>query len=252
MHKTVKIYLFDIYKGYRCCGVHGYHLDFIHETCALLCCGCTQSIFTLHWSICLFSAFLKSYHPALSLSGLSSKNWKEKPRMWWSHSSLQPVCHYFQHLLTNLFPVLPCFIWFDARKGHFILQMMSADGQASGRFLLPLLCLIELPGGFFARWSGAESSFRPWSLWTGSVALLAQVIDQIKESTVIPLSVAEGWLPLAESRREAGLRLCTVCLSVFPLSLLSFGGSCCFISVVQRPVLNCIKLYRLCKKLNVA
>lgn len=36
---------------------------------------------------------------------------------------------------------------------------------------------------------GAESSFRPWSLSTGSVALIAQVIDQMKESTVISPSV---------------------------------------------------------------
>ena len=41
----------------RCCGVHGYYLDFlflIYETRALFCCGSTRSIFTLHLSICLF------------------------------------------------------------------------------------------------------------------------------------------------------------------------------------------------------
>lgn len=149
------------------------------------------------------------------------------------------------------FQLCSVFIPFYGRKGRFIFQMMSAEGQTSGRFLDLLLCLLELPG-VFARQSGAESSFRPWSLWTGSVALIAQVIDQIKESTVIPLS------ELRDSchRLEVGGRQGYVSVqSVYQYSLYL---SCHLVdlavlfSVVQRPVLNCIKLYRLCKTLNVA
>lgn len=145
---------------------------------------------------------------------------------------------------------------------------MSVEGQTSWRvFLDLLLCLLELPGVFFARQSrGAESSFRPWSLWTGSVALIAQVTDQIKESTVIPptppphplLQCAEGrgggggchWLKVGGGRQGY--------VSVQSVYQYSFYLSCHLVdlavlfSLVQRSVLNCIKLYRLCKKLNVA
>lgn len=128
---------------------------------------------------------------------------------------------------------------------------MSAEGQTSGGFLDLLLCLLELPGVLWGgRGEGAESSFRPWSLWTGSVALIAQVTDQMNESTVIPPRRAEGRPPLAESWREAGLRLCTVCLSVFLLSPVILVDLAVLFSLVQRSVLNCIKLYRLCKKTN--
>lgn len=89
----------------------------------------------------------------------------------------------FFQLYSVLFPLVP-------EKVIFISQVMSAEGQTSADFLGLLLCLLEFPGVFFVLFcflgSGAESSFRPWSLWTGSVALIAQVIDQIKESTVIP------------------------------------------------------------------
>lgn len=65
---------------------------------------------------------------------------------------------------------------------------------------------------------------------------------------MIPPRRAEGRPPLAESRREAGLRLCTVCLSVFLLSPVILVDLAVLFSLVQRSVLNCIKLYRLCKK----
>lgn len=103
---------------------------------------------------------------------------------------------------------------------------------------------------FLCSGSGAESSFRPWSLWTGSVALIAQVAVQMLESTVMPPRCAEGGE--AERRREAGLRLCTV-YQYFYLhhSLMSFDETCCFILPGPEICIKCNKLYRLCKMLNV-
>lgn len=63
---------------------------------------------------------------------------------------------------------------------------------------------------------------------------------------------AEGQLPLASSRQEAGLCLCTVCYQYSLYLSCQLVDLAVLFSVVQRPVLNCIKLYRLCKKLNVA
>lgn len=77
------------------------------------------------------------------------------------------------------------------------------------------------------------------------------MIDQIKESTVIPHSVAEGRLPLAEiGKREGYVSVQSV--YQYSLYLCHLVDLAVLFSVVQRPVLNCIKLYRLCKKLNVA
>lgn len=108
--------------------------------------------------------------------------------------SLQPVCRYIHHLLSNRFPVLRGLIWRYARKGRFYFTDVCR-GPNEWPTAPPALVWTRTP-----QVVGAESSFRPWSLWTGSVALLAQVIDQI-ESTVMPLGVADGGLPLVESRR---------------------------------------------------
>lgn len=220
----------------------------------LFCSGYTQSIFTLHLSICLF---LKSRHPAVRTYNYNklfflAHSWKQEKtnRMWWSHFSPQSVCHCIQHLLSTFFPILYCFISFNARKGNFIFQMMSAEGQTSGRFLVLLLCLLETPG-VFARQSG-QSLALDLGHWTGSFALIAQVIDQIKESTVITLSVLrDGCHWLTESGRQGYVSVQSVYQYSFYLSCHLVDLAVLF-SLVQRPVLNCIKLYRLCKKLNVA
>lgn len=74
----------------RCCGVHGYYLDFlfpIYETRALFCCGSTRSIFTLHLSICLF--FLKKknrnedhhlHSEFIILSFFLARFWRQKKK----------------------------------------------------------------------------------------------------------------------------------------------------------------------------
>lgn len=160
-------------------------------------------------------------------------------KMQWSHFS--DIMLFYSAHSVNIFQNLCCFSFFFFPLKRFV---MSAEGQMTGICLVfkdLLLCLREFPVFILFSRQLAESNFRPWSLWTGSVTLIAQVIDQ-KESTVIPPRRAEGQLPLAGGRWEAGFRLCTVCLSVFLFSLLSLGGSCCFIhpGPDKRPVLNCI------------
>lgn len=102
----------------RCCGVHGYYLDFlfpIYETRALFCCGSTRSIFTLHLSICLFffkrkietkTTTCTQNLSSCRFSWLGSDDRKKKKRnnrVWWSHFFLQPVCHCTQHLFISPF-----------------------------------------------------------------------------------------------------------------------------------------------------
>lgn len=102
----------------RCCGVHGYYLDFlfpIYETRALFCCGSTRSIFTLHLSICLFFFKKKNrnedhhlHSEFIILSFFLARFWWQKKkkrnnRVWWSHFFLQPVCHCTQHLFISPF-----------------------------------------------------------------------------------------------------------------------------------------------------
>lgn len=94
---------------------------------------------------------------------------------------------------------------------------------------------------FFLRGCGVESSFRLWSPTTGSVALIAQVADQIKESTVMPRPqcdrvTAVGW---QEGGRQGQVSVQSV-YQYFFSSLLSICGSCCFNPLVQKSVLNCI------------
>lgn len=63
----------------------------------------------------------------------------------------------------------------EARKGCYF----PASLPWAGRGVLALLfCLRELPALLFS--ARVESSFRPSPLWTGSVALIAQVIDQTR------------------------------------------------------------------------
>lgn len=77
----------------RCCGVHGYYLDFlflIYEMRALFCCGSTRSIFTLHLSICLFfkkkkkkkrrpPPALRIYNPVVFLGSVLMTEKKKEP-----------------------------------------------------------------------------------------------------------------------------------------------------------------------------
>lgn len=52
-----------------------------------------------------------------------------------------------QHILSTIFSQFHADLFpFYARKGRFIFQMMSAEGQMSDRLLDLGLCLPELPG----------------------------------------------------------------------------------------------------------
>lgn len=64
----------------------------------------------------------------------------------------------------------------EARWGC-VLFMHRCRGRGCGVLAL-LFCLRELPALLFS--ARVESSFRPSPLWTGSVALIAQVIDQTR------------------------------------------------------------------------
>lgn len=145
---------------------------------------------TKHFHTALkYLPFLKSCHPTLRIynpvllgSVLKTEKKAECGGSSFLFSQYATVPDIFYQ---PLFPVLQCFISFNAREGHFISQMMSAQGQTSSRFLDLVSCVYQ-NSQVFCDAVGAESSFRPWSLCTGSVALIAQVIDQIKESTVMP------------------------------------------------------------------
>lgn len=254
LHKTVKICLsFDI-KGSVLWGPQIlFGLLLIHETLALfLLWFHTEHFHTALKYLPLKKKKKQSYHSEfLTLMGFFF--WKQKHTECGGPTSLFSQYAIVRNIfLSTCFPALYCFISFYAREAHFIFQMMSAEGQTRGRFFLDLLlCLLELPG--VLQGSGAESSFRPRSLWTGSVALIAQVIDQIKESTVIPLSVLlrDGCRWLKVGGRQGYVSVQSVYQYSLYLSCHLVDLAVLF-SVVQRPVLNCIKLYRLCKKLNVA
>lgn len=193
-----------------------------------------QSIFTLQ----LFFFVIIT-----SLVHLSSCCWfslKQTPhRMRWSQFS-DMMLFYPAHLV-NIFWISAVFAsFFFPQRGlcHFPNDVCRGPNEWCLVLRTLLLCLREFSFLNFILFfrKSAETSFRPWSLWTGSVALIAQVIDQ-KESTVIPSmcwgTAAIGWW-------SAGGRVCTVCLSVFLFSLLSLGGSCCFIHPGPE---TCIKLY---------
>lgn len=120
LHKTVKIYLLsDIYRGVtlRCCGVHGYYLDFfisdLWNTRPLLLWFYTKHF---HTALKYLPFFLKKRKKETKtttcIQNLSSCrfSWlgsddrkKRNNRVWWSHFFLQPVCHCSQHLFISLF-----------------------------------------------------------------------------------------------------------------------------------------------------
>lgn len=161
---------------------------------------------------------------------------------------LSPLCEYFSESLLFL-------LFFFSRRGlcHFPNDVCRGPNEWCFCLVFKdlLLCLREFPVFILFYRQLAESSFRPWSLWTGSVALIAQVIDQ-KESTVIPLDVLRDschWLMVGG--RQGYVSVQSVYQYSFSLSCHLVDLAVLF-TLVQRPVLNCIKLYRLCKKLNVA
>lgn len=146
---------------------------------------------------------------------------------------------FFSKFCSVLFP-------FYARKGHFIFQMMSAEGQTSGRFLDLLLCLLELPG-VFVRQSGEQSL--ALDLGHSELDQLHWLHKWLTRLKSLLWSLGCRWLKVGGRQGYVSVQ------SVYQYSLYL---SCHLVdlavlfSVVQRPVLNCIKLYRLCKKLNVA
>lgn len=104
-------------------------------------------------------------------------------------------------------------------EGVFLISDDVCRGPNERWTFRPSLVFTRTPK-CFAR----QSTFRPRSLWTGSVALIAQVTDQIKESTVIhpPNSQCLGWgrrwlLLLKVGGRQAYVSVQSV-LSVFLLS----------------------------------
>jgi len=138
----------------------------------------------------------KQFHAARNYLPLGEKKKEKKNNLSTLHSkhfgSLSSKTEFPYVIVPNLFyqPSLQLLGVFYTLKGHhFIFRMLPAEGQKSSRFLD--LLFTGTPGCFVRQW-GAESSLRPWSLWTGSVALIAQVADQIKESTVMPQQRADG------------------------------------------------------------
>lgn len=155
LHKTVKFifYLISQRVTFRCREVtlilFGL-LFFIYKTWALFCCDSSQSFSHCTWVF----AIVKSYNPALNtyrdrnlsccFYQLSDENNNKKTECGVSTS------------LFSQYAILPIFIKpfqfcsvlfaFYVTKALYNFQMMSAEGQTSGRFLDFLLCLLELPG----------------------------------------------------------------------------------------------------------
>lgn len=87
---------------------------------------------------------------------------------------LQPVCHCTQHLFINFFFFFHFCSVLSSLPARVILFSRQCLQRAKWVADFLILCLLELPG--VLQGSRAESSFRPWSLSTGSVSLVAQVI----------------------------------------------------------------------------
>lgn len=107
------------------------------------------------------------------------------------------------------------------------------------------LCFTRTPR-CFSRQSGQSLALGPWSLWISCTDCTS---GWPNSRVYCDFALcAEGQLPLAPSRWEAGLCLCTVCYQYSLYPSCDLVDLAVLFSVVQRPVLNCIKLYRLCKK----
>lgn len=163
---------------------------------------------------------------------------EKKFRMWWFPFSLQPVRRCTRYLLSTFFPSSVVFYFLLCRKGWFYDPDYVCRGPNEWQIFRPSLVFTRTPR-CFARRSRQSLALDLGHSELDQLHWLHKWLTRLKSLLWSP-QCAEGQLPLAESRREAGLRLCTVCLSVFPLSLLSFGGSCCFI---LRSPETCIKLY---------
>lgn len=190
-----------------------------------------KTLTTLHSEFIILLFFLTQFW--------KQRRRRKKNRAEYGHVSLfsqYDIVHLFINLFVSSSAV---FLFLLQQKGSFYFPGDVCRGPNQWQIFRPSLVFTRTPR-CFCEAVGAESSFRPWSLWTGSVALIAQVIDQIKESTVIPLS------ELRDSchRLKVGGRQGYVSVqSVYQYSLYlscHFGGSCCFI---LRSPETCIKLY---------
>lgn len=218
----MKIYLlFDIYK--RLCEVLGHYLDFYFW---LKNHGIVRWGYTEHFHTALkFLPFFKkkSHHPALRTdspdflrSNLKTKKKKKNIRTWWS-LSLQPVCHCTWHVFINLpVPVLQCFISFYAREARFYFPHDVCRGPNQWQIFRPLV-FTRTPG-CFARQSGQSLALDLGHSELDQLHWLHKWLTRLKSLLWSPLSALRDGCHWLKVRWEAGLRLCTVCLSVFPLS----------------------------------
>lgn len=171
-------------------------------------------------------------------------------KTWWS-LSLQPVRHVPNMFLsTFLFQFCSVFISFYAREARFYFPHDVCRGPNQWQIFRPLV-FTRTPG-CFARQSGQSLALDLGHSELDQLHWLHKWLTRLKSLLWFPPQCAEGRLPLAESLvggRVTSLYSLFISIPFISCHLVDLAV---LFSVVQRPVLNCIKLYRLCKKLNVA